>query len=242
MSPAVEQIAQALDGVRARVERACASAGRDPAEVTLVAVSKTMAPERVRAAYDAGVRHFGENRVQEAVGKIAELALPDATWHLVGHLQTNKARPAARAFGLIHSVDSRRLAEALSQEAIKLERDLDVLLEVNLAGEVSKFGFSAEDLVAEATAIAGLPRLRVRGLMTVAPLVADPEEVRPVFRDLRRLGERIRDLTAARDWQLSMGMTNDFEVAIQEGATIVRVGRAIFGERWSPAVPTTAYR
>ena len=219
-----------LAEVRARVARAAELAGRDPGEITLVGVSKTMPAKRVKAAYDEGLRHFGENRVQEGVGKIVELGLPDATWHLIGHLQTNKAKPAARSFAVVHSVDSRRVAEALSKEA----QGLDVLLEVNYAGEESKFGFSPEEAVAEAPAIAALPGLRLVGLMTVAPLVDDAEQVRPVFRGLREIGERIRERVAAETWHLSMGMTNDFEVAIQEGATIVRVGRAIFGER--PAV------
>jgi pyridoxal phosphate enzyme (YggS family) len=213
--------------VRARVAQAAERAGRDPGAITLVGVSKTMPAERVRAAYDEGLRHFGENRVQEGLGKIAELDLPDATWHLIGHLQTNKAKPAARAFGLIHSIDSRRVAEALSKDATALE----VLLEVNYAGEESKFGFTPEEALAEAPAIATLPGLRLVGLMTIAPLVDDAEEVRPVFRGLRELGERVRDRVDASLWHLSMGMSNDFEVAIAEGATIVRIGRAIFGER-----------
>ena len=219
-----------LAEVRARVARAAEQAGRDPAEITLVGVSKTMPAERVRAVYDEGLRHFGENRVQEGVGKIAELELPDATWHLIGHLQTNKAKSAARSFRMVHSIDSRRVAEALSKEA----QELDVLLEVNYAAEESKFGFTPEEALAEAPAIAALPGLRLVGLMTVAPLVDDAEQVRPVFRGLRELGEKIRDSVTSETWHLSMGMTNDFEVAIQEGATIVRVGRAIFGER--PAV------
>jgi pyridoxal phosphate enzyme (YggS family) len=219
-----------LAEVRARLSRAAERAGRDPSEITLVGVSKTMSAERVRAVYDEGLRHFGENRVQEGVGKIAELDLPDATWHLIGHLQTNKAKPAARAFSVVHSIDSRRVAEALSKEG----QALDVLLEVNYAGEESKFGFAPEDALAEAPAIAALPGLRLVGLMTVAPLVDDAEQVRPVFRGLRQLGDRVRERVDAPRWHLSMGMTNDFEVAIAEGATIVRVGRAIFGER--PAV------
>ncbi|HEY3081251.1 MAG TPA: YggS family pyridoxal phosphate-dependent enzyme [Chloroflexota bacterium] len=232
MTPAADAIARSLAEVRARIARAASAAGRDPSEVTLVAVSKTVPAARVRLAYEAGVRDFGENRVQEGVAKVAELALPDATWHLIGHLQTNKARPAARSFGMIHSVDSRRVGEALAGEGGKLGTTLDVLLEVNFAGEESKFGFSPDEALAEATAIAGLPNLRVLGLMTVAPLVDDAELVRPLFRAMRQLGEAVRPrLGNPSPWHLSMGMTNDFEVAIEEGATIVRVGRAIFGER-----------
>jgi pyridoxal phosphate enzyme (YggS family) len=231
----VGSIAQNLADVRARIDRAAGRAGRDGAEVRLVAVSKTVPAERVRLAYAAGVRDFGENRVQEGVAKAAQLDLPDATWHLIGHLQTNKARPAAATFDLIHSVDSRRVAEALAREAGRLGLVRDVLLEVNLAGEESKFGYSAEAALAEAEGIAALPNLRLLGLMTVAPLVEDAEQVRPVFRAMRRLGDELRPrLGSPSPWHLSMGMTNDFEVAIEEGATIVRVGRAIFGER--PAV------
>jgi PLP dependent protein len=225
-------IAANLAAVRARLDRAAERAGRDPASVTLVGVSKTMPPERLRAAYDAGLRHFGENRVQEGVAKVDELAFPDATWHLIGHLQTNKARPAARAFDIVHSVDSDRVAEALSREADKLGRDLRVLLEVNYGGEESKFGVEPSAALPLAQLTAGLPRLHLVGLMTVAPHVADPEDVRPIFRGMREIGDRIRAVLAhSGEWHLSMGMTNDFEVAVQEGATIVRVGRAIFGER-----------
>jgi pyridoxal phosphate enzyme (YggS family) len=216
-----------LAEVRARIAGAAEAAGRDPAEITLVGVSKTMPAERVRAVYDEGLRHFGENRVLEGVGKVAELAFPDATWHLIGHLQTNKAKPAARSFAVVHSVDSQRVAEALAAAG----QPIDVLLEVNYAEEESKYGFSPEAALAAASGIAALPGLRLIGLMTVAPLVDDAEDVRPVFRGMRELGERVRERVEPPEWHLSMGMTNDFEVAIQEGATIVRVGRAIFGER-----------
>jgi hypothetical protein len=170
----------------------------------------------------AGIAHVGENRVQEAAAKILALRGLPVTWHLVGHLQTNKAKTALELFDIIHSVDSLHLAEVLSHRA---ERPLPVLLEVNVTGEVSKFGFSPDDVAAAAQAIPRLPHVDLRGLMTVAPFVSDPETVRPVFRELRRL----RDALGLRE--LSMGMTDDFEVAIEEGATLVRIGRAIFGER-----------
>jgi hypothetical protein len=224
-------IADRIAAVRERVAAACRGAGRDPGEVTIVAVSKTMPAERVAAAYAAGMRHFGENRVQEGVGKIEELRLPDATWHLIGHLQRNKAKYAARHFHVVQSIDSLRLAESLVEEAAKAKRELDVMLEVNYAAEASKFGFGAEETVDAAVQIAALPGLRVLGLMTVAPQVVDPEEVRPVFRGMRELGGRVRDRLRADRWHLSMGMSNDYAVAIEEGATIVRIGRAIFGER-----------
>jgi pyridoxal phosphate enzyme (YggS family) len=213
-----------VDTVRRRIEYACQRAGRSPAEITLVAVTKTVAPPAVAIALAAGISHLGENRVQEAVTKIEQLAAltPHPTWHMVGHLQTNKARKAVEIFDVIQSVDSIKLAEVLSQ---RTQKTLPILLEVNVAGEASKSGFSIDEVAPALVAISGLPRLVIKGLMTIAPLVDDPEEVRPVFRKLRSL----RDSLGLE--HLSMGMTDDFEVAIEEGATMVRIGRAIFGER-----------
>lgn len=210
--------------VRDRIERACERACREPAGVRLIAVTKTHPVAAVAAAYAAGIRDFGENRVQEAVPKIAaaHVAGVDATWHLIGHLQTNKAAAAIDAFDILHSVDSMRLAEVLSRTA---SRSLTVALEVNVAGEASKEGVPFEDALALLRDVRQLPNLEVAGLMTVAPRVENPEQVRSVFRRLREL----RDELGLRE--LSMGMTDDFEVAIEEGATMVRVGRAIFGER-----------
>jgi PLP dependent protein len=228
-------VAERLAAVRAQVAEACRRAGREPAEVTIVGVSKTMPVDRVREAYQAGLRELGENRIQEAVPKIQELGWPDATWHLIGHLQTNKARQAARHFAVVQSIDSPRVAEALSAEAQKVGRRLDVMLEVNYAGEPSKFGFAPDETLDAARQAARLPALRVIGLMTVAPQAVDPETIRPVFRGMRQLGDRVRaGLPDAPIWHLSMGMTDDYPVAIQEGATIVRIGRAIFGERATP--------
>jgi pyridoxal phosphate enzyme (YggS family) len=215
-------IADRVADVRQRVQRAAKRAGRSPADVTIVAVSKGFPPSAIEEAAAAGIAHLGENRVQEAADKITGLGSLSVTWHLVGHLQTNKAKTALELFDIIHSVDSLHLAEVLSHRA---QRPLPVLLEVNVTGEASKFGFSSGEVAAAAQAIARLPRLDLRGLMTVAPFVSDPETVRPVFRELRRL----RDALGLRE--LSMGMTDDFEVAIEEGATLVRIGRAIFGER-----------
>jgi len=216
-------IAQRVAHVQQRVERAAERAGRSPADVTIVAVSKGFPPSAIEEAVDAGIAHVGENRVQEAAAKIASLPGLPVTWHLVGHLQTNKAKTALELFDIIHSVDSLHLAEVLSRPG--RSGPLPILLEVNAAGEASKFGFPPGEVAAAVQAIARLPHLDLRGLMTVAPLVSDPEEVRPVFRELRRL----RDALGLRE--LSMGMTDDFEVAIEEGATLVRIGRAIFGER-----------
>ena len=217
-------IAENLARVRQRIEAACRRGGRAPAEVTLVGITKGFPPEAVAEAVAAGLEDAGENRVQEAAAKIEALAARGIRprWHLVGHLQTNKAKTALDLFAIIHSVDSLRLAEALDRHA---SRPVAVLLEVNVAQEASKFGFTPGELPSALSAISSLPHLDVRGLMTVAPQTDDPEAVRPVFRRLREL----RDACGLRD--LSMGMTDDFEVAIEEGATLVRVGRAIFGPR-----------
>lgn len=216
--------AERLAAVKSRIEAACVRAGRDPAGVTIVAVSKSFGPEAVLELYRAGQRHFGENRVQEAARKIPEVARGGATpvWHLVGHLQTNKTAAALRLFAILHSVDSLKLAEAISRRAAG---PVDILLEVNVARDPRKYGFAPEDVSGAVNAIARLPNVNLRGLMTVAPLVENPEDVRPVFRALREL----RDAHGLAE--LSMGMTNDFEVAVEEGATLVRIGRALFGER-----------
>ena len=217
-------IAEKLAGVRSRIDAACAHAGRPPDSVSRVGVSKGFDADAIAAAYEAGLRDIGENRVQEAVEKIETLSARGITprWHLIGHLQTNKAKTAAERFAIIQSVDSQRVAEALSRAAVA---SLPVLLEVNVAEEASKYGFTPEEVAPALSAIAALPHLDVRGLMTVAPLTGQPETVRPVFRRLREL----RDALGLQE--ISMGMTNDFEVAIEEGATMVRVGRAIFGDR-----------
>lgn len=223
-----------VHAVRAAIAEAAERAGRDPGEVTLVAVTKTIAAERVREAYDAGLRVFGENRVQEGGAKIATLApeMPGVDWHLIGHLQTNKIKPAVEAFTVIESVDSLRLAERIDRQMATVGPTMPILLEVNIAGEEAKSGFSADDLREAFPQLLTLRHLELRGLMTVAPLAGDLEAVRPVFRALRDLRDELRDrypLTGFAD--LSMGMSNDYQVAIQEGATMVRIGRALFGER-----------
>ena len=207
-----------------RIARAAQRANRTPAEITLIAVTKTIPPPLIKQAFEVGIRHFGENKVQEANSKIKQLSTlqPLPTWHMVGHLQTNKAQKAIELFDMIQSVDSVRLAEALSCHS---QRKVPILLEVNVFGEVSKFGFSPGEVSSAVEQIACLPHLEIKGLMTVAPLAINPEEVRPVFRQLRLL----RDSLGLE--HLSMGMTDDFEIAIEEGATMVRIGRAIFGER-----------
>lgn len=224
-APTLEQaIAGNIAAVRARIAAAAARVGRDPAGVRLVGVSKTFPAEAVAAAVRAGLADIGENRVQEAVAKraVLEAAGLRPVWHLVGHLQTNKVKPALQTFDILHSIDSVRLAEVLNRHAT---RPVDVLIEVNVAGEATKFGFAPDEVEGALRHLQRLEHLRVRGLMTVAPQVTDPEQVRPVFRALRALRDAM-GLT-----ELSMGMTDDFEVAVEEGATIVRIGRAIFGPR-----------
>ena len=218
-------IAANVAEVRARIAAAAARAGRDPGAVRLIAVTKTFPAEVCAAAVVAGVTDLGENRVQEGMAKATVLAARGVrpTWHLIGHLQTNKVKQAATTFNVIHSVDSASLAAAIGRRAAR--GPLDILLEVNVAGEASKFGFSPAETPSAFGRIAALDHLRVRGLMTVAPQADDPERVRPVFRQLR-------DLAAMLGLhELSMGMTDDFEVAVEEGATMVRVGRALFGPR-----------
>lgn len=229
-------IAGNLERVRARIAAAARRAGRDPAEVTIVAVTKSFPAEVVRMAVAAGLRDIGENRVQEARDKRTSLAdLSGVRWHLVGHLQRNKAGLALQLFDCIHSLDSLELAEVLERRASLLERTVPVLLEINVAGEETKFGLRLhrlESLFALAEAVLALPHLRLEGLMTVAPIAADPEEVRPVFRRLYELRELLRERYPEAPWtHLSMGMTDDYEVAVEEGATMVRLGRALFGER-----------
>jgi PLP dependent protein len=230
-----EQLAENIARVRTRIAEAAQRAGRDPAEVTLVAVSKTKPLELVEMAYNLGVTDFGENRVQEALSKIESFHPQGLRWHLIGHLQSNKAGKVVGPFSCIHSVDSLHLAQALSRHAQEQGITLSILLQVNVAGEISKEGVSPTEARAVAQQIAALPALQIEGLMTVAPLVSNPEEVRPVFRELRLLRDRLRAEIPGGTWtQISMGMTDDYTIAIEEGATLVRVGRAIFGQRPQP--------
>jgi PLP dependent protein len=224
-----ENIARVED----RIEAACRRAGRKRAEVRLVAVTKTVPPERIREAFEAGLRDFGENRVQEAATKRAALSDLTATWHLIGHLQSNKSRRARELFHWIHSVDSLHLAQKLAACAPCPGDKLQALLEVNLGGETSKTGVREDELRALAEGVAQLETIKLRGLMAIPPQSDDPERSRPYFRRLRELVGNISaaNLAGVAMTELSMGMSNDFEVAIEEGATIVRVGTAIFGPR-----------
>jgi hypothetical protein len=222
-----ETLERNLAGVRERIDAACDRAGRDPAAVRLVAVTKTVAADVARALAELGVRDLGENRVQEAKRKQGALADLDVAWHMIGHLQTNKAKDAARRFALIHSVDSVHVAQALDRRGELEDKAVDVLVQVNVSGEESKYGLDAETAAATVREIVAFEHLSVRGLMTMAPFVDDPETVRPVFRELRKLADYLGDDGLALT-ELSMGMTQDFEVAIEEGATIIRVGTALF--------------
>jgi hypothetical protein len=217
-------IASRIDAVRARIRAAAERTNRDPASVTLVAVSKACTAETVAEAWRAGVTDFGENRVVQGAAKAAALAAMGIhpAWHLIGHLQTNKVRAALGSFAILHAVDSERLLRAITDAA---ESPVRIMIEVNVSGEATKYGVPPAGVAAMLACAEGLPEIRVEGLMTVAPLGAAPQEFRPIFRELRILA-------AAHGLpRLSMGMTDDFEIAIEEGSTHVRIGRAIFGER-----------
>jgi pyridoxal phosphate enzyme (YggS family) len=223
-------LAANLDSVQKRLRAACDRAGRDPASVRLLAVTKTQPPEVVNAAAALGLTHFGESKVQEAKAKIPHCS-GRLHWHLIGHLQSNKCRDAVVLFELIEGVDSLRLAEELSKRADQASRTLPILLEVNLAGEASKFGYPPDRVLAELAQLNALPRLEIHGLMTVPPVKPLAEQVRPFFRGLRELRARCEQILGAPLPHLSMGMSSDFEVAIEEGATIVRLGSGLFGQR-----------
>ncbi len=227
------QLKENIVRVQERIAAACRRAGRRSEDVTLVAVSKTVPPDRIRQAYEAGLRDFGENRVQEADAKRPALSDLSATWHLVGHLQTNKVKPARELFHWVQSVDSLRLAEKLDQAAVCSGERLAVLLQVNLGQESTKFGVREEEILQLAEQVSRLPTLELRGLMVLPPFLEDPEKARPLFRRLRELAKAMKSskLPNVSTDELSMGMSHDFEVAIEEGATIVRIGTAIFGPR-----------
>lgn len=231
-------IAASLELVRQRIAAACGRAGRQPQSVELMAVSKGQSPEAIRAAADAGIALFGENRVQEAKAKIS-LCPNRLQWHMIGHLQSNKCRDAVYFFRMVQGVDSLHIAQELNKCADKAAKTLPVLLEVNVAGESTKFGYRPENLLADLSQLNALPRIEIHGLMTIAPWAEDPERVRPIFRRLRELKQRCEDQLGAPLPHLSMGMTGDFEVAIEEGATMVRIGTALFGARtWRAQKPT----
>ena len=218
--------------VEEHIKKACEKSGRNPEDVCLVAVSKTKPKDMLMEVYDCGIRQFGENYVQEMVDK-ADTLPKDITWHMIGHLQRNKVKYIVDKAVLIHSVDSLRLAQQISQEALKKGVEANILIEVNVAEEESKFGLTTDEVIQMVTEIAKLPAVHIKGLMTVAPFTENPEENRPYFRNLKQLAVDIaeKNIDNVTMSVLSMGMTGDYEVAIEEGATMVRVGTGIFGAR-----------
>lgn len=222
-------IANNLHNVRERMAAACERAGRQPGEVKLIAVTKTVGPAEVRELYDLGVRDFGENRVSDGLAQMQALGAADATWHMIGHLQRNKAGQALEGgFACVHSVESDKLIDVLDKDCVRLDKTLDILLEVNVSGEESKYGVQSDQTTELVKKVLTTHRLRLRGLMTMAPFTDDPEDARPHFRRLRELRDSCRSRFNIELPQLSMGMTGDFEVAIEEGATLVRIGTALF--------------
>ena len=225
-------ITENLEQVRKNIDEACSVAGRDPKEVTLIAVSKTKPVSMLKEAYDAGARCFGENKVQEIMDKHPQLP-EDIQWHMIGHLQRNKVKYIVDKVSMIHSVDSLRLAQTIEQEAAKHNVCVPVLLEVNVAQEESKFGLKMDEVLPLIETIADFPHIKVQGLMTIAPYVENAEDNRDFFRQLKKLSVDIeaKNINNVSMSVLSMGMTGDYQVAVQEGATMVRVGTGIFGER-----------
>ncbi len=236
--PSAEQIEANLLRVRERIERAAGGVGRDPGSIGLVAVTKGFGPEVIRLGYKTGLHSFGENRVEEAGPKQAALVdLPELVWHMVGHIQSRKAKLVAPAFDWVHSVDRLKIAASLNRILEGSDRRLPILLQFNVSGEPSKSGWmlppgaEMEPALAEIAQILNMPNLEARGLMTMAPIVPTPEDARPIFRRLSQLRTVLREAFSMPFPELSMGMTDDFEVAIEEGATLLRIGRAIFGPR-----------
>lgn len=223
-------LADNLGALNSRIEQAAARAQRDPHSVTLLAVSKSQPPAVIQAAAALGLTLFGENRVQEAKVKIGQCP-SRLRWQMIGHLQSNKCRDAVHFFETIQSVDSLALAQEIDRWADKAAKTMPILLEVNVAGESSKFGFKPDSLLADLKAVNALRHVEIQGLMTIAPWTPEPEKVRPIFRRLRELKEQCEQILGASLAHLSMGMTGDFEVAIEEGATLIRVGTALFGAR-----------
>jgi pyridoxal phosphate enzyme (YggS family) len=221
---------ESLEKIQQRITAACVRAGRDPGSVTLLAVTKSQPPEVVREAADCGQALFGENKIQEAKAKIP-LCPSRLHWHFIGHLQSNKCRDAVEWFEMIHSVDSLSLAREISKRAEQAAKTMPILLEINVAGEASKFGYQPGRLLVELKEINTLRRIEIRGLMAVPPWSAEPEKSRPHFRQLRELKQKCEQILGIPLPHLSMGMSGDFEIAIEEGATLVRIGTALFGPR-----------
>ena len=221
-----------LDSIQQRITAACARAGRDVNSVMLLAVSKSHPPETIRAAVECGQIHFGENKIQEAKAKIP-LCPGKARWQFIGHLQSNKVRDAVELFEMIQGVDSLAIAQEISKRAVQAGKTMPILIEVNVAGEASKFGYAPEKLLVELNELNALPKIEIHGLMAIPPFAPVAEKARPYFKKLRELKVECEKILGASLPHLSMGMSGDFEVAIEEGASIVRVGTALFGERLS---------
>jgi len=229
----METIKKNLEKINEKIKKAALKANRSTEDIKLVAVTKTATVEQIKEAISAGVKTIGENKVQEAKGKYQVLSadIADIEWHLVGHLQTNKVKYAIEVFDLIHSVDSKKLAEEIDKRSLQFGIMTNILVEVNVSGEETKYGIKPEEVEPFLKEISEFSRIKVRGLMTIAPIAEDKEEVRPYFRKLRELSEKIenKNIKNVKMDYLSMGMTDDFEVAIEEGANMVRIGRGIFG-------------
>jgi pyridoxal phosphate enzyme, YggS family len=221
---------QNIESIQQRIRNACERAGRQPSDVTLLAVSKGQPPEVINEAAKLGLILFGENKVQEAKAKIP-LCSGKLRWQMIGHLQTNKVRDAAQLFEMIQSVDSLNVAEEIQKRCEQSGKTMPILLEVNLAGEASKYGYAPEQILADLPKINALSKLEIHGLMTIPPYTTDENRLRPIFRRMRELKEQCEQILGAPLPQLSMGMSGDFEIAIEEGATMVRVGTALFGPR-----------
>lgn len=223
-------LAENLEQIKKRIHAACERAGRSRESVLLLAVSKTHPPETIREAVNLGLTYFGENKVQEAKAKIPN-SPGKARWHFIGHLQSNKCRDAVELFEMIQGVDSLSIAQEINKRAEQAGKTMPILLEINVAGEGSKFGYNPEQMLADLKAVNALPRLEIHGLMAIPPYTPVPEKARPYFQKLRELKQQAEAVLGAPLPHLSMGMSGDFEVAIEEGATIIRVGTALFGER-----------
>jgi pyridoxal phosphate enzyme (YggS family) len=224
------ELAESLQNIQRRMREACDRSVRDPSSVTLLAVTKGQPPEAIMEVGRLGLTLFGENKIQEAKAKIP-LCSGLSRWQMIGHLQSNKVRDAIQLFEMIQSVDSLGLAEEISKRAGQAGKTMPILLEVNLAGEASKFGYKPESLLSDLSRINALPRLEIHGLMTVPPYTTDPNRLRPIFKQMRELKQRCEENLEAPLLHLSMGMSGDFEIAIEEGATIIRIGTALFGTR-----------
>lgn len=230
----MEELKERISSIKGRIESAAKDSGRTPSDARLIAVSKKKSPEMVIKAIEAGQTIFGENYIQEAISKIEVISKPEAAWHFIGHLQKNKAKYAVKCFDLIHTVDSEGLATELGKNAAKINKIQDILIQVRIGDEESKSGVAPEKVIELIKNISSIEHIRIKGLMTIPPPVENPEKARRFFRELRLISDEIRSKNIPGVFmdELSMGMSDDFEIAVSEGATLVRIGTAIFGERY----------